>query len=246
MNVRPLTWRPRAQVAVAEIASAANAIVERVRTLLRVDARCEMYPPVVLDGAVWERIVENARTFAIAGARRDAVLVFALQDAKRIVARAFEEEAPRGDALSMLEERVLASFARELEPALEALCGPSRAVGPALPLRAEEYVEIRIVAPIDAAIGIGLGPAAPHTGGRFLSPAALEECALDCSARLGVATVDFFTLARLGIGDVLRLDAKVGPSATLNLGSNPIALGEGGISAGHTAFLVHKLTHESI
>ena len=102
------------------------------------------------------------------------------------------------------------------------------------------YCELCLGAPLDTRVGIVLHREPEHAGPTLL-PAALDDCPIECGVRLGAAHVDIFTIAGLAIGDVIRLEAKVGGCATLNLGPDPIAAGEGGVLGDRTAFKVHQV-----
>ena len=99
---------------------------------------------------------------------------------------------------------------------------------------------MRFGAPLGGSLGIALSDQ-PRNAGPTLHADALDGCPIECRVQLGAANVDIFTVAALAVGDIVRLETKVGGSATLNLGPDPIAAGEGGVLGDRTAFKVHQL-----
>jgi flagellar motor switch protein FliM len=77
--------------------------------------------------------------------------------------------------------------------------------------------------------------------GPTIPPDVLADCPVECSVQLDIAAFDIFTIAGLTPGDVLPMGTKVGPYATLNVGRDPIAAGEGGVLGDRTAFKVYEL-----
>jgi flagellar motor switch/type III secretory pathway protein FliN len=239
-RIREASFARRCTLPLETVAAAANAIGARLRKLFDCELGVAVLPAVALEDGIWDAICAEARVYPITGGRRDVALVIAADDARRIALRAVGESCDFGSGLSPLETRIVERFVAELVPALDTLCGDAR-LAPKKRLRPATYAEVRIAAPLEIALGIGVAAEPPPVIGRALPPGALSECYLECSARLGTATLDIFTLSTLAIGDVLRLDAKVGPSATLNLDGNPIAAGEGGVLGGRSAFMVHDV-----
>ena len=236
----------RVPVAIESIAGIANAIERRTADLLATDLQVDVFPPVTLEDGDWERLCEGAHGYEFEGERASAVLLCTAHTARRIVAWAFGErervdQFDRERELSVLEGRVLDRFVGELAGSLYAVCDAARAATQvARPRRCSVYCEIRLGAPIGASLGIAMSEPVAAAGKR-LSQNAIDECPIECSVRLGVAPVDIFTIAALAIGDVLRIETKVGPSATLNLGAEVIAAGEGGVVGDRNAFKVHEL-----
>ena len=97
---------------------------------------------------------------------------------------------------------------------------------------------MRIGPPLGVSLGIGIAREPPSELGPRLRPEVLEGCTVECSARLGVVTLAARSLVDLRVGDLLPLDAKVAPCATLNVGAHLVASGEGGVFGDRTAFMV--------
>jgi flagellar motor switch/type III secretory pathway protein FliN len=199
----------------------------------------DVFPPVLLDERVWQRLCDDAYVFEIGR----ATLVIPLRTASRVARVAFgEAEQSREETLSTLELRVVERFARELADCLRSFAGDGETVVARTlqPQPRAAYCELRFGAPLDAGIGIAISEA-PQEPGPRLAPAALDCCPIECAVRFGIAGADIFTIAALRPGDILRLDSKVGSFATLNVGPDPIAKGEGGVLDGRSAFRVHEL-----
>jgi flagellar motor switch/type III secretory pathway protein FliN len=241
-RVRRPHFTPRIPFAPEAIAAVALAIERRACELLATPLRVDLFPPLLREGEDWGPHCEDARVYAVASERIAAALLCSPRAARRIVACAFAEERDSAHALSALEVRVLDRFIAGLVSSLEPVCGgPSLCAARAMrPSSRFVYCEVRLSAPVDASLGIVLDEPAPNVGD-VLSPAALDDCPIECSVRLGVAAVDIFTISALAVGDVVRLESKVGASATLNLGADVIASGEGGVLGERGAFKVHHL-----
>ncbi|MGH7716538.1 MAG: FliM/FliN family flagellar motor C-terminal domain-containing protein, partial [Vulcanimicrobiaceae bacterium] len=114
------------------------------------------------------------------------------------------------------------------------------AVRASSPSPRQAYCELRFGMPLDMVIGLALCEKHPPAG-PTISADALAECPLECSVQFPIAAFNIFTIADLTPGDVIPLRTKVGPYATLNVGRDPIAAGEGGVLGDNTAFKVHEL-----
>lgn len=219
----------RAPLSSAKIAAIANTVEQRLGAVFGTAPHVDVFPPIVLEEGQWPRLCEDAHVFAMDG---NAALLIGRAAARRIVACAFGESVDAaGPELSPLEARVLERFASELASGLRSVCSGPPSV----------YCELRMREPFEAIIGVGVQAEPASIPFAQLAPRALDECLIECTVRLGVATADIFTIADLSVGNVVRLETKVGPSATLNLGADPIAAGEGGVLGDRSAFRVHEL-----
>ncbi|MBV8600171.1 MAG: FliM/FliN family flagellar motor switch protein [Candidatus Eremiobacteraeota bacterium] len=236
--VRPCTLPLEA---LAEIAATLS---QRLRRLFEPAPTVDFFPPVALESQTWEALCENACLYPLEGARRACIVVLSVKDARALVGRACGEhrltvETP---VISRVERRVLDRFVEELVPTLEPLCGRSQLARTSRATVPAAFVQMRVGGEAGSfSFGLGFDEDPEPPTGPTLDAAALEGCPLDCSALLGTATVEIAEFAALSLGAVLRLDTKVGPSATLKLGPNPIASGEGGVLGARAAFLVHDV-----
>ena len=253
MTVRTLAWtqdgcarfvRP-CSLPLETLAAVAAELATRIGRLFEPPPpRVDFFAPVEVDAQRWDALSAGARTYRIAGEKRSCALLVGAADARAIAGEACGERvrASARDAISRIELRVLDRFVDEVVPALESLCGRSQLEPVGRRFAPVSFVQLRVrAASCSFSLGLGFDADPEPAQGPTLAPSSLERCPLDCWARLGTATVDFLTLASLSVGTVLRLDAKVGPSATLNLGPNPIASGEGGVLGARAAFLVHDV-----
>lgn len=239
-RIRTARFNRRVSVPLDTIVAIANAMSQRLSDLLVTPMQLDVFPPVMLGPGAWGHLCDDAFVYEIAGERGDAALLCSKDAASRIVQHAFGEDF--SPSLSAFELRVLDRFVAHAAQALSELCGTVRVEsGRGAPLRNREiYCELRIRSPFVASLGIATNEPAAQIGSSF-SPHALDDCPIECSARLGVGAVDIFTIASLSVGDILPLEAKVGSPATLNLGPNVIAAGEGGVLGDKTAFKIHEL-----
>jgi flagellar motor switch/type III secretory pathway protein FliN len=238
-RIRIPRFTRRVPVPIESIVAVANAMTQRLSEMLQTPIELDFFPPVMLECGVWEALCENAFVYEITGERADATLLCPKSAAGKILQQAFGEDVQ--PSLSPFELRVLDRFVAHAATALTEICGARVEYAPAARSRHREiYCELRIRSPFVASLAVATNEPAAQIGVAF-SARALDDCPIECSARLGVGAADIFTIASLSVGDILPLEAKVGPSATLNLGPNVIAAGEGGVLGDRTAFKIHEL-----
>lgn len=254
MTVRELAWAPhaldlslrvprfvrRSLLALEDVAAVANAMAANLSSCFESPVAVTIVPPVELAADDWERLRKGHRCYNVAGQLRDATLVVNERTARRFVAAAFGEETAE-DSLSPFESRVLERCIAQLAGSLRSLCGDARASAEDASGSRSVYFELRLGTPADATLGIALGPLQQVAERAFLHAEILEDCPIECWVRLGTGNVDIFTFAGLAVGDIVPLVTKVGAFATLNLGAETIAAGEGGILGDRAAFKVHEL-----
>lgn len=257
MIVRELVWAPDASTGSLRrarfarrvpfdprlIAAIARAIESCASDLFGEPIAIDAFPPVHLEGATWAGLCDGSLVFEITADGGDLSIVVSPKAARGIVGRAFSESPPyREKALSAMEMRVLERFVAELSDRLKPIRGSCNdaVVCARTPADRSAYCELRIAAPLDVVIGVAAREKAPQIG-PTIAAEELEDCPIECSARLALAACSIFTIAGLTPGDVIPLETKVGPYATLNAGPDPIAAGEGGVLGARTAFKVHML-----
>ena len=255
MTVREIAWASdvldsrlrvphfvrRSMLALEDVAAVANAMAANLASCFESRVAVTIVPPVELVVGDWERLCEGRRCYNVAGEMRDAILVVDERTARRVVATAFGEETA-DDSLSPFESRVLEHCIAQLAGSLHSLCGDARVSAEGVNGSPSVYFELRLGPPADATLGIAVGARQQVTERTFLHADILEECPIECWVRLGEGNVDIFTFAGLAVGDIVPLETKVGAFATLNLGAETIAAGEGGIVGDRTAFKVHYTT----
>jgi len=257
MIVRELIWTPdpasprvrcarferRVPFELRLVATIARALESCARNLFHEAVTVDAFAPVHVDDATWARLCNGNLIFEMSAAAVDLSIVVSPDAAGRIVSYAFgENPAGREQLLSAMELRVLDRFIAELAGELKPIRGAhdDAAVRVASPGCRAAYCELRISPPLGVVIGIAANEK-PSRIGQKIASEDLEDCPIECSVRLDIAGVDIFTLARLMPGDVLPLETKVAPYATLNVGRDPIAAGEGGVLGDRSAFKVHEL-----
>ncbi|MGA3037378.1 MAG: FliM/FliN family flagellar motor C-terminal domain-containing protein [Vulcanimicrobiaceae bacterium] len=224
------------------IAAIARVLESCVSDLFGGPISVDAFPPVHLDDVTWARLCDGNVTFDMTAAAGDLSIVISATAARNIVSYAFGEPPSAAEHMSAMEMRVLERFVAELADGLKLIRGghDDAVARVGLPGVRTAYCELRIASPLGVVIGIAVDEKPPQIG-PTIAAESLEDCPIECSARLSVAGLDIFTFARLTPGDVLPLETKVGPQATLNAGPDPIAAGEGGVLGDRSAFKVHEL-----
>ncbi len=257
MNVRELAWMPdsensrlrctrferRVPFDLRLIAAIACAAESCFTDLFGESIAIDAFPAVHLEAAIWARLCDGNLVFELTAQGGDLSIVISPKTARRIVGWAFGESPSQCEQmLSAIEARVLERFVAELANRLKPIRGSCNdAVARArLPAERRAYCELRIASPLDAVIGLAASEKAPEIGPKIAAED-LEDCPIECSVQLAVAACNIFTIAGLTPGDVIPLETKVGPYATLNAGPDPIAAGEGGVLGTRSAFKVHVL-----
>lgn len=245
-GVRALRFVPRAAVPLETACAVANGIRETLRELL---GACDLVlgEPAALGAPAWALLARESLLFLTRGRQTDVVIVLPRRDARRLVLHAFGEgeELPDGDC-SALERHALERIAARCAAAFEPLCrGRDEAVrivrGDQVPACCA-YFDLRVRAPIALTLGIGIVRGVPDPGpATLMAPRALDEVSVDLRAVFAEGILDAAGFVELRPGSVVRLETKVGASASLNLGAGRLATGVPGVVASHTAFLVHDV-----
>ena len=255
MSVRELDWEAHPESArvrcarfverlpfeLKTLAQCANEIAERVQDVLATTVPVGMLEPIVLSHDVWEQLRAASRAYDACGELADATVLLDERTMQRVAAFAFDELAGSDRMLSALEARIVDRFGDAIRAGLQPACGQLRAAENAPAVARRVYCELRLGSPLHVVVGVVFHERERTPASPTLGPQVLEECPVECRVRLGTATVDIFTVAGFAIGDLVRLETKVGAFATLNLGPEPIAAGEGGVLGNSTAFKVHNL-----
>ena len=245
--IRSLEYVRRSRFPLQLAATLGEALGERVREILDPSARFEVFAPVAIDRSQWIALLEAARAYSFEGDAVCGAFVVTDADAGRIAAAAFAERERSEETLSALEARIIDRFIANLSAALNAVFSGLRLVENATVPPCTTYVELRFRAPFEAGIGIGFSrepPPAVDAGAR-LELRHLGGCPLECSARIGSATFDARRMVALRVGDVVWLP-KVAAKATLNVGDQVIATGEGGVVGDRHAFLVREVSSTAL
>jgi hypothetical protein len=253
MNVRELTWAPdstarferRVPFDLQLIAAIARAAESCISDLFGEAIAIGAFPPVHLDAVTWARLCDGNLVFEMTAEAGDLSIVISPKAARQIVGCAFgESSSDREQMLSAVETRVFERFVVELVDRLKPIRGSCKdgVARVRSPADRRAYCELRIASPLDAVIGVAVAvdKKAPQIG-PTIAAEDLEDCPIECSVQLALAAFNIFTIAGLTPGDVIPLETKVGPYATLNAGPDPIAAGEGGVLGARSAFKVHEL-----
>jgi flagellar motor switch/type III secretory pathway protein FliN len=243
-------FEPATNVRLSAVCAVANTVSEHLSRLLDRELSIDVFEPVIVPLGSHPALFANARVFLAHCRRSDLLVVFRERDARRIAACAFREGAKNRESceLSEIEEQVIERIGRALAPLCAPLCGEltsfAAANGPIERYECATYFELRLAAPIDAVIGIGLSrdPAPPPE--RRLAPSALWPVPVEVTARLARTRVAASRVARLSLGSVLKFDTALDEPASLLIGDIEIARGECGIARGVMAFSVRADTLE--
>jgi hypothetical protein len=232
--VHETQFEPVTDLPLSTVCQAANGARDRLSRLLGRELTVDVFAPVLLRDGMGGVIFGDGVFYLAHGTLCDAYVVFRERDGHRLAASAFgEEEQPGSGAFSALEERALARIAEEVA----ALCAPFTGDVAALRRSSPEqsppacvtYFELRITAPVDAVIGIGLSKDPGLAFGALVDRSMLAGVKLDVRAEFAHARIDAFEIARWAIGTTVVLDTKIGAPATLKVGDVIVAVGECGI-----------------
>jgi flagellar motor switch/type III secretory pathway protein FliN len=235
--LRTSRFLPRSTIPIAALCVVANGIREHLRHLLGIAAEVTFGEAVPLSDVMRARLVAGAHCFLTRGRLSDVLLFIGEEDARRLVATAFDERAV-DRALSALERATLARLVHELAVLFDPLCAeryaPPLAVGPEAAAGCVNYVDMRIGPPIGATLGVGMTrePIAVVSGGPTISAQLLDDVFCEARAEIATGTMTAAGLASLAPGTIVRMDTKVGANATLKVGGHSVARGRGGVVMG--------------
>jgi len=245
-GVRRARFTPRSSIPLGAACLVASGIRETLRELFGESCEVMLGEPSAIGPDAWHALSRSAHCFLTRGRQTDIVLTLPASDARTLVMRAFGEGGAIADgACSALELHAIERIAARCSAAFDPLCverrGPSRALRPSELPTCVAFFDIRVQAPITITLGVGIVRDLPEPGpsGTF-SPLMLSSVRVDVRAEFATGTIDARRLLGLRVGEVVKLDTKVGSSACLNLGSQRIARGTAGIRAAHHAFQVQE------
>ncbi len=240
--VRELQFEPITDLPLSTVCLAANQARMQLSQLFGCELTLDVFAPALVAKGSERALFEGSTVYASRGTICDAYVVFREREARRIAAVAFGEE--RGDenaTLSALEERALQRIARELAalcvPFCGAMSGCERLEPDATP-RCATYFELRVGAPFEAVIGIGLSQDPLPTPGALIDRSLLTNVAVDVRAQFAEATLDALTIAGWKVGTTVALATKIGAATKLKVGDCVIASGDCGIRADNNAVAI--------
>ena len=237
-------FEPSTNLRLATVCAVANNVTEHLARLLDRPIAIDVFEPVCVPLGAQPALFADAHVFLAHARRSDLLVVLRARDARRLIASAFRVEAQTlgQREFSAVEEDVLERIAHEVAR----LCAPvvgevgtfARAAGCIDAYACATYFELRLAAPVDAVIGLGLArdPAAPSEA--RVVPAALSSVPLTLRARLGKTRVAARALVGYSVGTIVAFDAPLTQPATLLAGDVVIAHGECGVRDGKVAFAV--------
>jgi flagellar motor switch/type III secretory pathway protein FliN len=247
-RIRRIRFVPRPNVPIDAACVVANGMREALRTLLGAACALTIGEPVALDAAAWRTLANGALLFATPGLATDVVFVLAARDARRLVQAAFGEElGSADDTWSALEAGAIERIVARCATACDALCverrGPTAAADPARLPRPVAYFDVRIAAPIELTIGVGLArELAEPAPARTISLAVLGDVAVEVRAVVGYGAIPAPSLLALQTGTVVPLRTKVAGQGELKLAGQRIAFGTCGVRHSRPAFEVRYPT----
>ena len=223
-----------------------------MRELLGAGCELAIGEPAAIDREAWSLLAADALLFLTRGRQTDIVLVLPQRDARRLVLHAFREP-PASDgppvpeaACSALERQALERIAERCAAAFDPLCAERRGV--ARPVAQGEippcvgYFDVRVSAPIELTLGVGIVRDLPDPGpAALLTPEALAEVALELRAVFAEGTIDATAFCALSPGSLVKLDTKVGAPASLKVGESRVASGIPGVAASRTAICLRDV-----
>lgn len=232
--IRPLRFKARSNVPFSALCFVANGVREHLRRLLGVSVEVTVGEAEPLCGETRTRLLHESRCYLTRGRLSDVFLIVREGDARRLVGAALGEPGDER-ALSSLELAVLLRLVGELALVLDPLCaeryGAPVAVGADEAAQCAVYADVRIGAPIEAVLGLGLSrEPPPDQGGPTVAPDVL--CGVDCEVRAEFASASITAerLVRLKPGEIVGMDTKVGANAVLKVADQVVARGRVGVT----------------
>lgn len=250
--VREACFEPITDVPLSAVCMAANHARAQLSQLLARELTLDVFAPVLVKDGTQRVIFDSGLLFGTRGTTCDAYVIFRRPDARRIAHRVFgEDEGGAEDSpLSSLEERALERIAHEVIAFCAPFCGT---VGPIARLDPERdaarcvtYFELRIGAPFDAVIGVGLSKDPSPSFGGTIDRAVLCDVVLDVRAQFGEAMHSARDVAGWTVGTTVRLDTKIGAPTTLKVGDIAIAGGDCGIRAESHAVAIRTTPSQGV
>jgi flagellar motor switch/type III secretory pathway protein FliN len=237
----------RASIPIGAACVVASGIRETLRELF--GERCEVAigEPQSIGNDAWRELTRNAHCYLTPGRQTDTVLVVASDDACSLVSRAFgEERASVNGSCSTLELHAIERIASRCAAAFDPLCaerrGPPRALKSAEIPACVAFFDVRVQAPIVMSLGVGIVRDLPDPGpSGTLRASALHHVPVEMRVEFASGTMAWGDFLSLQVGDLVRLDTKVGSTGSLNLGGQRIAAGTCGSIASRNAFEIHDV-----
>lgn len=246
-GVRAPSFVRRSTIPIGAACVVASGIRETLRELF--GERCEVAigEPLPIGLDAWAELTRGSYCFLTPGRQTDIVLVVGAADARSLVSRALGEgESAGGGACTALEFHAIERIASRCAGAFDPLCAERR--GPPRALKIGEipscvaFFDVRMQAPIAISLGIGIVRDLPDPGpSGTIHPSALGHVPVEMCVEFASGTIDSGRFLDLRVGDVVRLDTKVGSPGTLNLAGQRIAAGTCGSIASHHAFEIHDV-----
>lgn len=238
-NVRAARFIARSTVPVSALCMVANGVREHLRALLGVGAEVTLGEATPLSDAARAGLVSRMHCFLTRGRATDVFLFVSERDARRLLAVALGEGST-GEDLSPLERSALGRLVHELAALFDPLCVERHAapqpVDAQQAVRCTTYVDLRIGAPLEVTLGIGLTrEPADEVGGPAVAAEQLLSVKCDVRAEIARGTILAERLAELAPGAIVRMDTKVGAEAVLKVAELVIARGRGGVVLGEDA-----------
>lgn len=240
--VRIAHFEPVSNVRVSMVIEMANNASDQLSRLFDAPLTVDVFEPVVVPTESQPALFGDAVVFRAHGRDCDVLIVYRDADARRILTFAFGERDDATPTLSAIEEQVLERMAREIGMLCAPFCGEVYGFGRSF-ARMEQhtcatYFELRLGAPIDAVVGIGLSKDPAQEVDQRVDPMMLNEVKLDVRARLARLAVPARSLSQIAVGSVVTFESKLSDLAELRIGRSVIAMGECGVRDGNFAFSV--------
>jgi hypothetical protein len=240
--VREARFERVTDLQLSTVCLAANRARDQLSLLLGRELTLDVFAPSLVRNHSGDVLFSDGIFYGASGSICDAYIVFRDRDGHRLAASAFGEDCnDRSGPLSALEERALERIANEIARLCGPFCGDVAKVKRGSleePPVCVTYFELRITAPLDAVIGIGLSKDPGPAFGTTIDRPTLAGVTLEVRAEFGQARLDAIAVARWAVGTIVRLDTKIGAPTTLKVGKIAIATGDCGIRAQSNAVAI--------
>ncbi len=217
----------------------ANAVRERLTSLVGKDVDLRLWPPAIPRREAWSAIFEGARLYVLRGANGDAALVLRPHDACALAALLYgETEALREvRALSPLELEITRRAVAAVAGALAPVCGDVRPDFASSDVDAVTYFELHVLEPMAFCIGVALAKEPDARATQPIPRNTLLHAVAETTAELPLQSLRAREAATLQPGDVLAA-----PSLEARLRANGKACAIGTLGVGGERYAICVLS----
>lgn len=214
---------------------------ERLSELFGREVRARGTEPVAAPPPFDVTLTIGARAYVVDATKRGAVVMFDADDARRLAAYVFNENATGSADLTRIEDNLIQRIASEAIELASSFLGEAQRFAPATTRDVRNCVtsfSLRLQSPADVTIAFGLTEARDIGLGAPLAPQALFGVTVDAQVEFARTSLTASDIASLRIGSIVSFETTLDDPAVLRIGENVVAMGTCGASDGAAAFIV--------